>query len=114
MKENFSAIVLSLLVLSAASLQAASQEEVMGVKTRQQGLKVIEEKCLFCHNKQRIDKAVKEQRDMEKIMGRMEKKGAVLTEKERQVLGHFRGQNPLKSKIDTAPPRQKGGDILPR
>lgn len=98
MTDKFSAILLTYFLLCATSLQAATQQDVMGVKSRQLGLKVIEEKCLFCHNRQRIDKAAKERKDMEKIMVRMEKKGAVLTEKERQVLGHFWGQNPLKTK----------------
>lgn len=61
-------------------------------------LRVIEEKCLVCHNRERIDRAVRERRDLEKIQRMMEKKGAVLTEKDREVLGHFWKQNPLKEK----------------
>ena len=33
---------------------------------------------------------------MEKILVQMEKKGVALSERERQVMGHFWGRNPLK------------------
>ena len=98
MTNKCSLAVLSLLVISAPSLQAAGREEVQGISTRQMGLRVIEEKCLVCHNRQRIEKAVKERRDMERITRQMEKKGAALTDRDRQVIGHFWRQNPFRSK----------------
>jgi hypothetical protein len=76
---------------------AAAQEDVRGVKLPQQELKVIEEKCLVCHNRQRIDAAAKEQRDMENILRRMEQKGVTLTEQDRRVMGHFWGKKLFKS-----------------
>jgi len=76
---------------------AAAQDDVRGVKLHQQELKVIEEKCLVCHNRQRIDAAAKEQRDMENILRRMEQKGVTLTEQDRRVMGHFWGKKMLKS-----------------
>ncbi len=85
------------LVLAVTVGTAAAQEDVRGVKLRQQELKVIDEKCLVCHNRQRIDAAVKEQRDMEKILHRMEQKGVTLTEQDRRVIGHFWGQKVFKS-----------------
>ncbi len=75
---------------------AAAQEDVRGVKLPQQELKVIEEKCLVCHNRQRIDAAAKEKRDMENILRRMEQKGVTLTEQDRRVMGHFWGQKVFK------------------
>ena len=59
---------------------------------------VIDTRCLTCHNRQVIDDALKQQKDMEKITKSMEKKGARLTEKERSVLNIFWNQNPYKTK----------------
>lgn len=77
---------------------AFAQEETRGVKPRTGELKVIEEKCLVCHNRQRIDAAIKERQEMEQLIRRMEKKGVVLTEKDRQVIGHFWGKRMFKTK----------------
>lgn len=81
-----------------AVVPALGQEDVRSVKLRQQGLKVIEEKCLVCHNRQRIDAAKKERKDIDRIMSRMEKKGVVVTAKERRVIGHFWQQKVYKDR----------------
>ncbi|HEY5974484.1 MAG TPA: hypothetical protein VIU41_07040 [Geobacteraceae bacterium] len=86
-----------LLLLAGQAWGVGSQQEVLGVNSQEMALKVIDEKCLVCHNRQRIDAAVKSRRDMEKILVQMEKKGVALTERERQVMGHFWGKNPLKA-----------------
>jgi hypothetical protein len=92
-------IMLFALALSAIPLPAATQEDVRGVNLRQQGLRVLDENCLTCHNRQRIDAALKERKNMESITRRMEKKrGVTLSERDRQVLGHFWQKNPLKKK----------------
>ena len=90
-------VISALLLLAGQSWGTGSQQEVLGVSSREVALKVIDEKCLVCHNRQRIDAAVKSRRDMEKILVQMEKKGVTLTERERQVMGHFWGKNPLKA-----------------
>ena len=59
---------------------------------------MIEEKCLVCHNRKRIDEAIEQRRNMEKVLLQMEKKGVVLTESERRVMGHFWPQKPFKEK----------------
>jgi hypothetical protein len=98
------------MVLGALAVTPAlAQQDVRGVKPVEPALKVIEEKCLICHNKKRIDAAVKERKDMEKILRRMEKKGVVLTENERRVMGHFRYERPLKGKEGEATPQEKKG-----
>jgi len=91
-------IMLSALTLSVSPLPAATQIDVRGVNLRQQGLRVLDEKCLACHNRQRIDAALKERKNIEIITRRMEKKGVTLSERDRQVLGHFWQKNPLKKK----------------
>jgi hypothetical protein len=96
MTARISRIIFSVMFVTVSPFPALAQEDVRGVKLRGEGLKVIEEKCLVCHNRQRIDAAVKERRQMERIMKRMESKGVVLTEKERRVMGHFWGKKMFK------------------
>ena len=88
----------SLLLLLAAAVPAwgVAQKDVIGVSPREPALKVIDEKCLACHNRQKIETAQKARKNMENITQRMEKKGVVLSDRDRQVLGHFWQQNPLK------------------
>lgn len=94
-----------LLCLGAAATAAANPEDVRGIALPQQGLKVIEEKCLVCHNRKRIDEAVRKREELAKIMGRMEQKGARLTERDRMVIGHFWNQTPFREKESpTVPP----------
>jgi hypothetical protein len=97
-------IIFSLVAVLVTASLAASQEDVRGVKLRVEGLKVIDEKCLACHNRQRIDEAVQERREINQILRRMEKKGVVLTEKEHLVMGHFWGQKVFKTKERAATP----------
>ena len=85
-------------LIAFASLSCAAQEDVRGVRISQPELRVIEAKCLNCHNRKRIDSAVREQRDMEKVLSSMEKKGVVLTDKDRGVIGHFWQQRIFKEK----------------
>ena len=75
------------------------------MKTTPPELKVIDEKCLICHNRKRIDDAVKERHDMEQILSLMEKKGVVLTESDRSVIGHFWQQKLFKEKKGAAQPK---------
>jgi hypothetical protein len=83
---------------------AAFAEDVRKVKLTPPQQKVIDEKCLVCHNKKRIEAAINERKDMEKILRRMEVKGVVLTDTERRVMGHFWPQQPLKEKRGATPP----------
>ena len=94
MTDGIFTVVFCLTTVMLAIAPAFGGEDVRSVQLRQQGLKVIEEKCLVCHNRQRIDAAVKERKDLERIVRQMEKKGAVVTEKDRQVIGHFWHQQP--------------------
>ena len=84
--------------LSLAALPAWTDQEVRGVKYGLPELKVIDEKCLNCHNRKRIDDAVQDRKDMEKVLSVMEKKGVALTESDRRVIGHFWQQKLFKEK----------------
>jgi len=58
---------------------------------------IIEQKCTRCHSGKRIDAALSANKDMLKIQQEMEKKGAGLNAREREVLGiYWKQQKPLK------------------
>jgi hypothetical protein len=57
--------------------------------------KVIDARCAVCHTRERVDLAIRERRDLEKIEAQMVEHGAVLTERDKSVLGTFWG-TPLK------------------
>ena len=105
MTRKFSFINSMLMIMLLCAVAASAQEDVRKVKLTPPQQKVIEEKCLVCHNMKRIEAAIKERKDMEKILRRMEVKGVVLTDTERRVMGHFWPQQPLKEKKGAAPPQ---------
>jgi len=58
---------------------------------------IIGKKCTRCHSDKRIDVALSSGKDMTRIQQQMEKKGAKLNPKDREVLGiYWKQQNPLK------------------
>lgn len=113
-RRTLSSDMVLMMVALLCAAPAAAQEDVRKVKLSQPALQVIEEKCLVCHNRKRIDEAVKKRKDMEKIVRQMEKKGVVLTEAERRVMGHFQSERPFKGKKGEAAPQQKKGADLSR
>jgi hypothetical protein len=76
--------------------QAFGAEDVRKVRLSEPQLRVIEKKCLVCHNRQRIDEAVQQKKDMSVIIKLMEAKGVRLTATEHRVMGHFGTESPLK------------------
>jgi hypothetical protein len=85
-------VILSIMTVIVSPSLLPAQVDVRGIKQRSEATRVIEEKCLICHNRQLIEEAIKEREEMEQVLRRMEKKGVVLTGKERRVIGHFWGQ----------------------
>ena len=59
---------------------------------------IIDKNCTSCHNSAIIDTAFSAGKDMPAIQREMEKRGARLSAKEREVLGIYWKQNPLKQK----------------
>lgn len=96
MTGNSFVAICAVLLLSASAMATESQD-VRGVQLRQEGLRVIDKKCLVCHNIQRIEAAARAKEDVDKILRRMEGRGVPLTNRERLVIGHFWRQNPFKS-----------------
>lgn len=89
-------VIAAVCLFAVPSFAQEKGTDVRGVVLKQEELKVIEAKCLVCHNRQRIDDAVKERKEMESIVKAMEQKGAVITDQERKVIGHFWGQKVFK------------------
>ncbi|BCR03319.1 hypothetical protein DESUT3_03880 [Desulfuromonas versatilis] len=56
---------------------------------------IIDSRCTVCHTRERIDQAIEMRRDMQEIQQRMLEQGAVLSERDKSVLGTFWG-SPLK------------------
>lgn len=59
--------------------------------------RVIDDRCTICHTRERVDAAIKKRRNLEHIQRRMLEQGAVLTERDKAVLGTFWG-SPMKKK----------------
>jgi uncharacterized membrane protein len=58
---------------------------------------IIDAKCTKCHSKEKIDTAITSGKDMLNIQKEMEKRGATLNSKERDVLGiYWKQATPLK------------------
>ena len=59
---------------------------------------VIQKKCVTCHTAQVIKDAIAAGKNMQKIQQEMERKGIGLSANDREVLGIFWHQSPLKEK----------------
>ena len=99
-------VIISIMTVIFPPSLLLAQVDVRGIKLRGEASRVIEEKCLICHNRQLIDEAIKERQEMEQVLRRMEKKGGVLTGKERRVMGHFWGQKVFKPTKTVEKPNQ--------
>ncbi len=60
----------------------------------------IEARCTVCHSRERVDEAIRAQKDLTPLLQHMVERGAIISERDRKVLGTFWG-SPLKSE---APP----------
>jgi len=56
----------------------------------------IEARCTVCHSRERVDEAIRAQKDLTPLLQHMIERGAIITERDRKVLGTFWG-SPLKS-----------------
>ena len=57
--------------------------------------RTIEARCTICHTRERVDAAFGQQADLDDLLQRMIERGAILNERDRNVLGTFWG-SPLK------------------
>jgi len=96
-------VALALCLLSATSICGA-QEPIEGRNLGsvtggdfKVALGIIEKKCTACHSSSLINRAIASHKNMAEIQKSMEKKGAKLTSNEREVLGIYWKQQPLKA-----------------
>ena len=57
--------------------------------------RTIEARCTICHTRARVDAAIGQQADLDALLQRMIERGAILNERDQNVLGTFWG-SPLK------------------
>ena len=97
------------LLIAAASMSSAWAVElapqagdnlgkVTGGDFKRKAHAVIQKRCLTCHTDQVIKDALAAGKNMQKIQAEMERKGVGLSANEREVLGIFWNQSPLKEK----------------
>jgi hypothetical protein len=55
----------------------------------------IENRCTICHTRGRVDKALGQEQNLDDLLQRMIERGAIISERDRNVLGTFWG-SPLK------------------
>jgi len=81
-----------------APLAGENLGKVTGGDFKKKAHAVLQKRCITCHTDQVIKDALAAGKDMRKIQAEMEKKGAILNANDREVLGIFWNQNPLKEK----------------
>jgi hypothetical protein len=99
-----SLIVLGLLLLPTLPA-LAQQPENLGAHRfggMEEFQKVIDTRCTVCHTRERVDIAIRKRKNLETIEKSMLSRGAVLSERDKRVLGTFWGE-PLKGKTKAPP-----------
>jgi uncharacterized membrane protein len=94
------AFLITLLVLLAVPALASESAQDLGAHrfgSMDEFQRVIDERCTVCHTRERVDVAIRMRQDMEKLQQQMEVRGAVLSERDKSVLGTFWG-SPLKER----------------
>jgi uncharacterized membrane protein len=81
-----------------APLAGENLGKVTGGDLNKNAHAVIQKKCITCHTDQVIKDAIAAGKDMRQIQKVMEQKGARLSADDREVLGIFWNQTPLKAK----------------
>jgi anaerobic selenocysteine-containing dehydrogenase len=87
---RITALLALALLVGSTPLLAADQ-----IDTQEEFNKIINEQCVKCHTRDRIDQAIKNGEKVEAILEKMLRFGVKLTERDQNVLGTFWGE-PLK------------------
>jgi cytochrome c553 len=101
------ALLLGMLVAAPAAWAAvtAVPGEALPFEGTASFQETIEARCTICHTRERVDAAIRAQQDLEPLLQHMLERGAILSERDRAVLGTFWG-SPLKGEAaPTEPPR---------
>ena len=84
--------VLALFLLLAAPVALAADKG-----STEEYRDIIEKRCTSCHDADRIERAMMDRSNVNEILNKMQKMGAELTARDKDVLGIFWG-SPLKEK----------------
>jgi cytochrome c553 len=88
--------------MAAVSAAPGEGHRLEGGSTFQE---IIEARCTICHTRERVDAAIRSQAELDALVQRMIERGAILSERDRKVLGTFWG-SPLKGEGQpVSPPR---------
>ncbi|WP_053552171.1 hypothetical protein [Desulfuromonas soudanensis] len=100
-----STLLLVLLVVLPGTARAVEDLGAHRVGGMEEFQRVIDLRCTVCHTRERVDEAIKKRAALENLQKRMVGKGAVLSERDRKVLGTFWG-SPLKERTTELPPHE--------
>ncbi|NJC87005.1 MAG: hypothetical protein FIB02_00490 [Desulfuromonas sp.] len=96
---------LGLLALLTGAPAGAAVSATPGKTPRLEGgatfQEIIEKRCTICHTRERVDAAMRNQADLDALLRRMIERGAIISERDRKVLGTFWG-SPLKGEGQSA------------
>ncbi len=87
-------LILLALTLVTPFVALAEQMENLGAitpKTLDDFQQVIDSRCTVCHTRERVDTAIQKRRALEKLEQQMIERGAILNERDKEVLGTFWG-----------------------
>ena len=86
-------LVTSLLILVPTVVLPARMENLGAItpKTVDDFQRVIDTRCTVCHTRERVDIAIQKRRALEKLQQEMIERGAILNERDKDVLGTFWG-----------------------
>jgi hypothetical protein len=99
-------LLVTFLMLLANTAMAAEGAQTFGAHHADmtEFQQILDERCTVCHSRDRVDIAIRERQDLEKLQRQMEERGAVLNERDKSVLGTFWG-SPLKEREPPTPAR---------
>ena len=97
------ALLAALVAPSAVAAVPAVPGEALPFEGAATFQETVEARCTVCHTRERVDAAMRAQKDLGPLLQHMIERGAILSDRDRKVLGTFWG-SPLKGESPPAPP----------
>jgi len=97
------ALLAALVAPSAVAAVPAVPGEALPFEGAATFQETVEARCTVCHTRERVDAAMRAQKDLDILLQHMIERGAILSDRDRKVLGAFWG-SPLKGESPPAPP----------
>ena len=97
------ALLAALVAPSAVAAVPAVPGEALPFEGAATFQETVEARCTVCHTRERVDAAMRAQKDLDPLLQHMIERGAILSDRDRKVLGAFWG-SPLKGESPPAPP----------